>query len=65
MKPTVPAAHVVPSHEIADAILVERITAGDQGAFEALMRRYNGKLFRVARAIVRDDADAEDVLQDA
>ena len=29
------------------------------------MRRYNGRLFRVARAILRDDAEAEDVLQDA
>lgn len=29
------------------------------------MRKYNGKLFRVARSIVRDDGDAEDVLQDA
>lgn len=29
------------------------------------MRRHNGKLFRVARAIVKDDADAEDVLQEA
>ena len=29
------------------------------------MRRHNGKLFRVARAILRDDAEAEDALQDA
>ena len=29
------------------------------------MRRYNGKLFRIARSIVKDDSDAEDVLQDA
>ena len=29
------------------------------------MRRHNGRLFRVARAILKDDADAEDVLQDA
>ncbi len=29
------------------------------------MRKYNGKLFRVARAILKDDSDAEDVLQDA
>jgi RNA polymerase sigma-70 factor (ECF subfamily) len=29
------------------------------------MRRYNGKLFRVARAILKDDAEAEDALQDA
>jgi len=29
------------------------------------MRKYNGKLFRIARAILKDDGDAEDVLQDA
>jgi RNA polymerase sigma-70 factor (ECF subfamily) len=33
--------------------------------FERLMRQYNQRLFRVARSIVRDDADAEDALQDA
>jgi len=33
--------------------------------FERLMRRYNQRLFRVARAILKDDADAEDALQDA
>jgi RNA polymerase sigma-70 factor (ECF subfamily) len=33
--------------------------------FEALMRRYNSRLFRVARAILRDDAEAEDAVQDA
>jgi RNA polymerase sigma-70 factor (ECF subfamily) len=48
-----------------DAELVARIARDDQPAFEALMRRYNGKLFRVARAILKDDADAEDVLQEA
>ena len=37
----------------------------DHQAFEALMRRHNGRLFRVARAILKDDADAEDALQDA
>ena len=34
-------------------------------ALEALMRRHNGRLFRVARAILKDDAAAEDALQDA
>jgi RNA polymerase sigma-70 factor (ECF subfamily) len=48
-----------------EAELVSRLVRKDQGAFEALMRRYNGRLFRVARAILRDDAEAEDVLQDA
>jgi RNA polymerase sigma-70 factor (ECF subfamily) len=33
--------------------------------FEQLMRRYNQRLFRIARSILRDDADAEDALQDA
>lgn len=64
MRPSIPTTPVPPSHD-ADPVLVERISGGDQAAFETLMRRYNGKLFRVARAIVKDDADAEDVLQDA
>ena len=38
---------------------------GDTGAFEALMRRHNRMLFRTARAILRDDAEAEDALQEA
>jgi RNA polymerase sigma-70 factor (ECF subfamily) len=48
-----------------DSGLAARIGRGDQAAFESLMRRYNGRLFRVARAILRDDAEAEDALQDA
>jgi RNA polymerase sigma-70 factor (ECF subfamily) len=48
-----------------DAALVARILAGDQNAFERLMRANNTALFRAARAIVRDDADAEDVVQEA
>ena len=37
----------------------------EPAALEALMRRHNGRLFRVARAILKDDAAAEDALQDA
>jgi RNA polymerase sigma factor (sigma-70 family) len=48
-----------------DIALARRIATGDHAAFESLMRKYNGKLFRVARAILKDDGDAEDVLQDA
>ena len=50
---------------VDDADLVRRIVLRDDSAFEALMRRYNGRLFRVARAILKDDEDAEDALQDA
>ena len=45
--------------------LAARIARHDHAAFEALMRQHNGKLFRVARAILRDDGEAEDALQDA
>jgi RNA polymerase sigma-70 factor (ECF subfamily) len=48
-----------------DAELVQRILRHDDTAFEALMRRHNTRLFRVARAILKDDAEAEDALQDA
>jgi RNA polymerase sigma-70 factor, ECF subfamily len=62
---TRPTASTVPAaNPVSDAELVTRIGRRDQAAFEMLMRRYNGKLFRVARAILRDDAEAEDALQD-
>src|SRR5215210_7298775 len=48
-----------------DAELVRRIGLNDPAAFESLMRQHNGRLFRVARAILKDDAEAEDALQDA
>ena len=48
-----------------DASLVTLTAAGDHAAFEALMRRYNGRLFRAARAILKNDAEAEDAVQDA
>jgi RNA polymerase sigma-70 factor, ECF subfamily len=38
---------------------------GSEAAFEAVMRQHNGRLFRVARAILKDDSEAEDALQDA
>jgi len=34
-------------------------------AFEIIMRRHNQRLYRVSRSILRDDAEAEDVMQDA
>jgi RNA polymerase sigma-70 factor, ECF subfamily len=48
-----------------DAALVDRIARADHAAFEVLMRRHNSRLFRVARAILKDEAEAEDALQEA
>jgi RNA polymerase sigma factor (sigma-70 family) len=50
---------------IDEADLARRTAAGDTAAFELLMRQHNGRLFRVARAILKSDEDAEDALQDA
>jgi RNA polymerase sigma-70 factor (ECF subfamily) len=48
-----------------DTALARAVAAGDRAAFERLMRRHNRRLFRLARATLRDDAEAEDALQDA
>jgi RNA polymerase sigma factor (sigma-70 family) len=45
--------------------IAERIGAGDRAAFTAFMQAHNRRLFRVARAVLGNDADAEDALQDA
>ena len=50
---------------ISDDDVVSRVRGGETGLYEMLMRRYNQRLYRVARAILRDDAEAEDVMQDA
>lgn len=47
-----------------DSDLVAGVLRRDNAAFEALMRRYNTRLFRVARTILRNDRDAEDAVQD-
>src|SRR5262245_59881664 len=51
--------------DASDAELAKLVAAGDQAAFEAVMRRYNRALYRTARAILRDEAEAEDALQEA
>lgn len=48
---------------VADTTLVALARTGDETAIRALIKRYNQRLFRAARAIVRNDAEAEDVVQ--
>src|SRR5690348_11152800 len=45
--------------------IARRIAGGDREQFTILMRQYNRRLYRLARATLRDDAEAEDALQDA
>ena len=46
-----------------DAALVELARRHDEAAVRTLVRRHNRRLFRVARSVLRDDAEAEDVVQ--
>jgi RNA polymerase sigma-70 factor, ECF subfamily len=50
---------------LSDDLLVARVRQSDEHAFEALMRRYNRRLFRVARSILRHDDLAQDAMQEA
>ena len=50
---------------LSDEEVVARVLAGETALFEIVMRRYNQRLYRVARAILRNDTEAEDVMQDA
>lgn len=61
---TIPLPHPG-AQDAPDIELARRIAGGDHAAFEVLMRRYNRALFRTARAVLRDDAEAEDALQEA
>lgn len=49
----------------ADADLIAGALNRDEAAVRALIQRYNRRLYRVARSVVGNDAEAEDVLQDA
>jgi RNA polymerase sigma-70 factor (ECF subfamily) len=48
-----------------DVELARRVGCRDERAFELLMRRHNQMLYRIARGILRDGAEAEDAVQDA
>ena len=60
-----PAAAAPPFAGPSDEELARRVAAGETALFEILMRRYNQRLFRVARSILRDESEAEDVMQQA
>jgi RNA polymerase sigma factor (sigma-70 family) len=57
--------HAIDYAALPEAEVVASAKAGDHEAFRAIMQRHNQRLFRVARGLMRDDADAEDVLQEA
>lgn len=48
-----------------DLLIFQQVAAGDLGAFDRLMRRYNQRMYRTARGILHNDMDAEEAVQDA
>src|SRR6187399_1477870 len=50
---------------LSDEQVVTRVLAGQTALFEVLMRRHNERIYRAARAILRDETEAEDVMQQA
>lgn len=54
----------MPAATATDRELIDQTLAGDGHAFATLVERFQRKIFRVARAIVRDDAEADSVTQD-
>jgi RNA polymerase sigma-70 factor, ECF subfamily len=50
--------------ELSDAELVQRILGGEKHLYEVIIRRYNQRLYRVARSIVQNQEEAEDVIQE-
>jgi RNA polymerase sigma-70 factor (ECF subfamily) len=56
---------VLPLAEPTDEEILARVSGGDVESFELVMRRYNRRLFRAVRAILKDDAEVEDVIQEA
>jgi RNA polymerase sigma-70 factor, ECF subfamily len=65
MMTIVSSAVAVGGAEQKDADIIRQVLQGNTALFELLMRRYNERIYRAARAIVRDEQEAEDVMQQA
>ena len=64
MTPT-SSAVAMENHYQSDTETIQQVLEGNTAMFELLMRRYNERVYRAARSIVRDEQEAEDVMQQA
>ena len=60
-----PLSSKTAAKDVPDTEIARLIALGDRDAFELLMRRHNQTLYRTARSILKDDAEAEDAVQEA
>ncbi|MDX8452796.1 RNA polymerase sigma factor [Mesorhizobium sp. VK9D] len=63
-RPAIEAAGIGAA-EAGDMALVRRALARDPEAFRAIIKTHNQRLYRIARGVVRNDAEAEDIVQEA
>ena len=59
------SAVLVTANDEPDEAVIQLVLDGNTPLFELLMRRYNEQVYRAARSIVRDEHEAEDVMQQA
>src|SRR6476469_11015621 len=62
---TQPQARRAAAAVLDDVELVRRVLARDADAFRTIMQRHNRRLYRIARSVLRNNAEAEDVVQEA
>ena len=55
-----PAEMTTSQEPLSDEEVVTQVLAGETGMFEIVMRRHNQRLYRIARAILRNDGEAEE-----
>ena len=60
-----PETRSIAIETLGDAELAALARQGDGAAFRVIMQRHNRRLYRAARAVLHDDAEAEDVVQEA
>ena len=65
METVEPVLAAAETSALPDAEIVRRVRAGERALFEILMRRHNQRVYRAARAVVKDEAEVEDVMQQA
>lgn len=65
LAPNEGVTHVPQAAEVSDETLLASIRSGEAWAYEVIMRRYNRRLYRITRSILRDGDAAQDAMQEA
>lgn len=60
-----PVPHPEGAMHPSDEEIIERVRGGELEAFELVMRRYNQRIYRTVRAILREDDETTDAMQEA